>query len=71
MKTKDIDLQPCAIVVVVELAGAALARLSPGLLQLAVAAVAGEAMHPGVAVPVGHVQVAVGRRHQFRRVVER
>ena len=68
MKTKDIDLQPCAIVVVVELAGAALARLAPGLLQLAVA---GEAMHPGVAVPVGHVQVAVGRRHQFRRVVER
>ena len=47
--------------------GASLARLAPGGLKLPVG---GKAMHPRVAIPVGHVHIAAGARHQLGGVVE-
>ena len=51
-----------------ELAGAALARLAPRCLELPVG---GKTMHPRIAVAVGYIQIPVGRRHDFGRIVER
>src|SRR5438093_7286003 len=51
----------------VELTGCGLAWLAPGVDELAVAR---EAVHPGIAIAIGDVEIAGGARHQLSRIVK-
>src|SRR5262249_40050125 len=51
----------------VELTGCSLAWLTPGVDELAVAR---KAVHSGIAVAIGNVQIARGARHEFGGVVK-
>jgi len=52
----------------VELAGGGLAWLAPGVDELAVAR---KAVHPGVAVAIGNIEIARGARHELSGVIKR
>src|SRR4029453_7213999 len=50
-----------------ELTGCGLARLPPGVDELAIAR---KPVHPGIAVAIGNVEIARGAGHEFGRIVK-